>query len=201
MYLWRKLNEKQREELLEFRRFNDRPWHSPQHRENQNGRYLLTAACYEHRHIAGLNPKRLADFSERLLEVLEPHCQEIYAWCVLPNHYHALVLTRKLPEMLNHIGKLHGQTSFEWNDEENQRGRKVWFNCAETAMKSERHFWATLNYVHHNPVHHGYVKQWQGWPFSSGTAFLEKTGREETAKLWKEYPIFDYGKNWDAPDL
>lgn len=201
MYLWRKLNEKQRKELLEFRRFNDRPWHSPHHRESQNGRYLLTAACYEHRHHIGLHLQRLADFSERLLKALEISCDEIYAWCVLPNHYHVLVLTVKLPELLHHMGKLHGQTSFEWNGEENQRGRKVWFNCVETGMKSERHFWATLNYVHHNPVHHGYAKQWPDWPFSTGTAFLEKTGREETAKLWKEYPILDYGKDWDAPDL
>src|ERR1039457_1752053 len=105
MYLWRKLNEKQREELLEFRRFNARPWHSPQHRESQNGRYLLTAACFEHRHVVGLNPKRLADFSERLLKILETDCEGIYAWCVLANHYHALVLTRELPELLHHIGK------------------------------------------------------------------------------------------------
>jgi putative transposase len=201
MYLWRTLNEQQREELLEFRRFNARPWHSPQHQENQNGRYLLTAACFEHRHVIGLNPKRLVDFSERLLKVLETDCEEIYAWCVLPNHYHTLVLTVKLPELLHNIGKLHGRTSFEWNGEENERGRKVWFNCVETGMKSDRHFWATLNYVHHNPVHHGYVQRWQDWPFSSGAAFLEKTGHEQAAKLWKEYPLLDYGKDWDAPDM
>jgi len=201
MYLWRKLNERQREELLEFRRFNDRPWHSPQHLESQDGRYLLTAACFEHLHVVGSNPKRLADFSERLLEVLEIDCENIYAWCVLPNHYHALVLTGKLPDLLHNIGKLHGRTAFEWNGEENERGRKVWFSCVETRMKSERHFWATLNYVHHNPVHHGYVQQWQDWPFSSGAAFLEKTGHEQAAKLWKEYPVLDYGKDWDAPDL
>ena len=201
MYLWRKLNEKQREELLEFRRFNARPWHSPQHLECQNGRYLLTAACFEHRHVAGLNPKRLADFSERLLKVLEIDCEETYAWCVLPNHYHVLVLTGFLPELLHNVGKLHGRTAFEWNGEENQRGRKVWFNCVETGMKSDRHFWATLNYVHHNPVHHGYVRHWQDWPFSSGAAFLEKSGHEQAAKLWKEYPLLDYGKDWDAPDL
>jgi putative transposase len=201
MYLWRQLNAKQREELLEFRRFNNRPWHSPQHRESQNGRYLLTAACYEHRHIIGLNPKRLADFSERLLELLNADCEEIYAWCILPNHYHALVLTRKLPQLLHDIGELHGRTSFEWNGEDNMRGRKVWFNCAETGMKSDRHFWATLNYIHHNPVHHGYVRLWQDWPFSSGGAFLKEAGREQAAKLWNEYPILEYGQDWDAPDL
>jgi len=100
MYLWRKLTEGQRRELLAFRRSNRRPWHSPPHRVSQNGRYLLTAACYEHRHFIGETPKRLADFSSRLLKTLEIDSEEIYAWCVLPNHYHALILTRKLPVLL-----------------------------------------------------------------------------------------------------
>jgi putative transposase len=201
MYLWRKLNEKQREELLEFRRFNDRPWHSPRHQTVQNGRCLLTAACYEHRPIIGLNSKRLGDFSGRLLEILGTHCEEIHAWCVLPNHYHAVVLTRQLPEALQGIGRLHGRTAFDWNGEDNRRGRKVWFNCAETGMKSDRHFWATLNYVHHNPVHHGYVRRWQDWPFSSGGSFIEQCGHEQAEKIWREYPVGEYGKNWDPPEL
>jgi putative transposase len=201
MYLWRKLNEKQRAELLEFRRFNDCPWHSPPHVVSQNGRYLLTAACYEHHHVIGKTPERLADFSGRLLKNLEMYSEEIYAWCVLPNHYHALVLTRMLPELLRDIGRLHGRTSFVWNGDDGERGRKVWFNCVETGMKSDRHFWATLNYVHHNPVHHGYVRQWQDCPFSSGAACLEQAGRDAAAALWNEYPIGEYGGNWDAPDL
>jgi putative transposase len=201
MYLWRKLNDKQRSELLEFRRFNQRPWHSPLHYESLNGRYLLTAACYEHHAIAGRSPQRLAEFSTRLLEVLESNAERIFAWCVLPNHYHALILTRRLPELLKNIGNLHGQTSFAWNGEDNRRGRKVWYNCAETAMKSDRHFWATLNYVHHNPVHHGYVQLWPEWPFSSGGSFLREVGRERATELWKEYPIEDYGKKWDPKNL
>ena len=201
MYLWRKLSANQQAELLEFRRFNRRPWHSPLHFESQSGAYLLTGACYEHRHIIGTNPQRIAMFAEQFLTVLDAGCETVHAWCILPNHYHALVLTRKLPELLAEIGKLHGRTSFAWNGEDNSRGRKVWFNCAETGMKSERHFWATLNYFHHNPVHHGYVRQWQDWPFSSGAAFLEQAGHERATEIWKEYPIQDYGKNWDAADL
>ena len=176
MYLWRKLNEKQRTELLEFRQFHNRPWHSPAHVESQNGRYLLTSACYEHRPILGLNPRRLANFSERLLKTLELHSEQIYAWCVLPNHYHALILTRKLPELLETIGRLHGRTSFDWNGEDNERGRKVWFNCAETAMKSDRHFWATLNYVHHNPVRKGFVARAEDWRWSSAANYLTEKG-------------------------
>ena len=68
---------------------------------------------------------------------------------------------------LKALGQMHGRTSFEWNGEENTRGRQVWFNAVETAMKSERHFWATLNYIHHNPVKHGYVKRAIDWPHST----------------------------------
>ena len=201
MYLWRKLTDSQRQDLLGFRRFNSRPWHSPAHRVGESGRYLLTTACFEHLPVVGYSPERMAEFSEAWLKVLESFCDEINAWCVLPNHYHALVLTHQLPALLAETGRLHGRTSFQWNGEDNQRGRKVWFNCVETAMKSARHFFATLNYVHHNPVHHGYVRLWTEWPFSSAAAFLEQSGREQAERMWREYPVLDYGKDWDPPAL
>jgi len=68
-------------------------------------------------------------------------------------------------------------------------------------MKSDRHFWATSNYVRHNPVPHGYVQQWQDWPFSSGGSFIEQCGREQAEKIWREYPVGEHGKNRDPPEL
>lgn len=68
-------------------------------------------------------------------------------------------------------------------------------------MRSDRHFWATVNYVHHNPVHHGYVLLWTDWPWSSARDYLREVGREEAARAWQAYPVKDYGKGWDAPEL
>ena len=65
-------------------------------------------------------------------------------------------------------------------------------------MKSERHFWVTLNYVHHNPIHHGYVERWQDWPWSSASDFLDRIGAQQALDIWREYPILDYGKKWDV---
>ena len=48
-----------------------------------------------------------------------------------------------------------------------------------------------------NPVHHGYVKLWTEWPWSSAAEYLERTGRAEAEQVWKEYPILDYGRKWD----
>lgn len=68
-------------------------------------------------------------------------------------------------------------------------------------MRTDSHFWATLNYVHHNPVRHGYVQHWQDWIFSSALDYLAEIGHVEALKIWKEYPLLDYGKGWDDPCL
>lgn len=68
-------------------------------------------------------------------------------------------------------------------------------------MRSERHFLATLNYVHHNAVRHGYVAAWTEWPWSSASEYLEKTGRVEAERVWREFPILGYGEKWDDPAL
>jgi putative transposase len=64
-------------------------------------------------------------------------------------------------------------------------------------MRSEAHFWATLNYVHHNAVKHGYVAKWTDWPWTSTHDYLREKGRDEAALIWKAYPLGDYGTGWD----
>ena len=58
-----------------------------------------------------------------------------------------------------------------------------------------------VNYVHHNPVHHGYVQHWTDWPWSSAAEFLKQVGRDRAVALWKQYPILDYGKKWDMGEV
>jgi putative transposase len=96
---------------------------------------------------------------------------------------------------------MHGTLSFQWNGEEQTRGRQVWCGAVERFMRNERHFWATMNYVHNNPVHHGYVDRWQDWPYSSAREYLEQVGQDEAARIWKRFPILGYGKNWDDQHL
>jgi len=136
-----------------------------------------------------------------LLERIGENNSTVFAWCVLPNHFHLLIETDDLPHLKKEIGKLHGKTSYEWNQEKNQVGRTVWYRCADRKIRNERHYWATINYIHNNPVHHGYVPNWTDWPFSSAADFIAQTGREKAISIWRDYPVLDYGKGWDDPDL
>ena len=54
-------------------------------------RFLISAACYEHRHYIGHSPERMGAFARDLLAVFASHASQAFAWCVLPNHYHALL--------------------------------------------------------------------------------------------------------------
>ena len=198
MYDWRKITTHERQKLLRIRHARKLPWHSPPHFDFAgNHCYLISSACYEHAHLIGQNPQRMTDCERETLAVFRCFCLSLYAWCILPNHYHALVKTDRIKALRQALGRYHGRSSFQWNVEDNCRGRKVWHNCFERRIKSERHFWATLNYVHHNPVKHGYVDRWQDWPWSSAREFLEHEGRQRAIELWEKYPLLDYGNKWD----
>jgi putative transposase len=54
-----------------------------------------------------------------------------------------------------------------------------------------------MNYIHHNPVKHGYVDNWSDWLWSSAAQFLERVGRQRALEIWRKFPILDYGKKWD----
>jgi hypothetical protein len=54
-----------------------------------------------------------------------------------------------------------------------------------------------MNYVLNNAVHHGYAEKWGDWIWSNATEYLEGVGKEEAARIWKEYPILGYGEKWD----
>lgn len=192
------MSEADRKFVLKGRKIRRFPWHSPPHFEYDGElRFLITAACFEHEHIIGKSADRMSECESKILEICHEFGSELFAWCVLPNHYHILILTDRINEFLTALGKFHGSSSHRWNGEDDIRGRKVWFRAVERSMRSERHFYATLNYVHNNPVKHGYVKKWQDWPYSSATEYLEKVGREKASLIWNEFPVLDYGNEWD----
>jgi len=198
MYQWRKLTDEQRRAILASRRKNLRPWHSPPHFESAGQQcFHLSAACYEHRPTIGTAPSRMEDFESKLIELFSTEGCMLHAWCVLPNHWHALVRIDDLKEIIKEIGRLHGRVSFLWNGEDAERGRKCWHRCLDRRIRSDRHHYVAMNYIHHNPVKHGYVERWEDWPYSSANGFIAEAGRAAALKQWQEYPVLDMGKGWD----
>ena len=202
MYRWRRWSPQERQQILKERRDRGNPDHSPLHIASETTTYyMITAACFEHQPIIGVSDQRLADFSFDLCSLLNENARQLFSWVVLPNHYHVLVDSIDILALLKLVGRLHGRSSYEWNRESGMRGRRVWCNACETMMKSDRHFYASVNYVLNNPVHHGYCEKWTDWPFSNASEYLEQVGRDVALARWRSYPLYDYGASWDPSEL
>ena len=159
MYTYRTLTPAEQEAVVAQRQQRGFPWHGPPHPEEPGAYRIVTATCYEHHHILN-TARRLEWFEQELLNTLRELGTPCAAWCVLSNHYHILVQIADMRLFSRTLGQLHGRSSFLFNQEDNCRGRKVWYRCQDRCMRSEAHFYTSLNYVHNNPVKHGYVDKW-----------------------------------------
>jgi putative transposase len=196
MYEYRKLTPEQRAELVKQRLAQGDPPHSPPHPVRDQPFYLLTATCYEHvRHMQ--SQRRRQQVLDALLEQFITTGMEIHAWAILPNHYHLLVHVTGFDALGGIFRLVHGPTARQWNLEDDTLGRKVWYRFADRAIRSERHYYTTLNYIHYNPVKHGWVKSPYDWAESSVHWYLAHYGREWLRDLWTRYPVRDYGRGWD----
>jgi putative transposase len=197
MYDYRRMTTEERTATVAHRRARGFPLHKPPHFPRELGWYLVTAATYEHRPYFGAT-NELRALETRLLEAFASANIPCAGWVVLPNHYHALIHTNDLNRVGNAIGPIHGRSSRYVNSRDKTPGRRVWYKFNDRRMRSERHFWASLHYVAHNPVKHGYVDRLSAWPWSCVHELIEEYGSEWLRNLIDEYPLADYGDKWDV---
>ena len=196
MYDYRRMSPEERAAVVSERKTRGWPWHSPPHFEDQEDLFHLSAACYEHREILG-TPARLGEFADILVPGLDRDLDvAVHAWVVLPSHYH-LLLTVNLDAFRLWIARLHNGKSTQWNREDRTPGRREWYRFSDRKIRSEGHYYASLNYIHANPVKHGYVEKANYWPWSSLPKYLEEFGPNVLDDWEKRYPVFDYGRGWD----
>lgn len=197
-YEYRKLSPKEREEIVRYRSEKGYPLHAPPHPFRDTGAYLISAANFEHK-AAVKSPQRRTEFETRLLNSIKEITDDLIAWVVLPNHYHVLINVRSLDAVSAALKHLHGTTSREWNIEDGLTGkRRVWYKFVDTYIRNDAHLHTAFNYIHYNPVKHGYASDPYEWPWSSLSIYYDDKGREWLREHWQMYtPPVDFGKGWD----
>jgi putative transposase len=197
-YEYRKLAPQEREEVVEFRKQRGYPLHAPPHPYRKNGTYLITAANFEHVSVM-LLPERRAEFQELLLNAFHEIEAEIVGWVILPNHYHILASVESLNVVSDSLRLLHGRTSYDWNLKDGlQKKRQVWYKFSDRMMRDEKQLNQTLNYIHYNPVKHGWVESVFAWEWSSIFMYENERGRDWLREQWKKHgPPANFGNDWD----
>ncbi len=168
-----------------------KPSHHPPHIYLDDTWYIITSSAYQCRRL--FRPHSHKEFiRDRLKELAAEFGLKFAAWVILDNHYHILVKSKVATELSRFFARLHGRASFELNRRDNARGRQVWHNYWDTCIRSEKDYWTRFNYIHHNPVKHGYVKRMEDWEFSSYRYYMEHKGAEWLADIAFRNPIVDY---------
>ena len=136
-----------------------RDWpHSPVHRLNAGGAYMVTSGTYGKVPFFG-SAERLSLLRDALLQLALKHDWSLQAWAVFSNHYHFVALSLTKAETLRaYVRHPHSQTAREVNRLDNTSGRKVWFEYWDTQLTYQKSYLARLSYVHRNAVHHGLVR-------------------------------------------
>ena len=132
---------------------------------------------------------------------------ETYAWCLLKNHFHFLVRIKDKPEIekitinkgdsnnprvldpARQFGHLFNAYTQAINKKYNRTGCLFESTFERKLVTSDRYFQKLIYYIHHNPVHHGFVDNMMEYPWSS---YLTVTSPKPT-QLNKDTVIKIYG--------
>jgi putative transposase len=103
--------------------------------------------------------------------LMQTHTQ-VWAWCLMSNHFH-LLLVPTTPEGM--AKALHGVTlrfAQHFNGKYHRCGR-LWQNrYYSTPLDPKTHLWTVARYIERNPVRAGIVRQAEDWRWSSARGHI-----------------------------
>ena len=115
-----------------------------------------------------------------------PEVCATFAYCLMPNHIHFLVRVHpetQLVQQSRYKGNLHAHVMQRWGSLLNsyaktfnntyKRKGALWVRPVKRfLLPTEPYITNVINYIHHNPVRHGFTSAPADWPYSSFGALL-----------------------------
>jgi len=173
---------------------DNRNIHRPPHIYKDDILYFITARTIKKEKFFNAKEKKKI-LEKTLKEILERYCCDCFALAILDNHYHIIIKIKNGDDLKLFIKDLHSLSSQRLNKLEDKKGRKIWFQYWDHCIRNEKDFFLHFNYIHHNPVKHGYIKTQEevlNYEFCSYKDWMNKKGAEWLASSFERYPIKDF---------
>ncbi|MCZ6690826.1 MAG: transposase [Planctomycetota bacterium] len=100
---------------------------------------------------------------------------EIWAYCLMPNHVHLIVVPREKHSLWRGIGCAHWEYAKMINERNGWTG-SLWQDRFSSFPMDEPYLLAATRYVLRNPVVADLVENAEDWPYSSARIHLEGNG-------------------------
>jgi putative transposase len=136
-------------------------------------------------------------FENVLLEAHQRHSIEIFAWCIMSNHWHFVVRPRRDGDLSRFFGFLTLTHAARWEAAHDAVGMgHVYQGRFKNFMiQEDGHLLTVLRYVERNPLRAEAVARAEDWRWSSLHVRLH--GPEKLGRLLSDWPI-DRPRNWTA---
>lgn len=118
---------------------------------------------------------------------------EIWAYCLMPNHVHLVVVPHRGDSLARLCRNAHSKYAYRVNKRENWQGH-LWQERFHSFPMDEEHLLATVRYVEMNPVRAGLCQSPMDWPWSSVHAHQQG----ENDLLVNVIPMLRRVDNWSA---
>lgn len=144
---------------------------------------LTCQGGFYHLYNRGLNkqkifhhPKDYEKLLNKLYSLLLAGDWIIYAYCLIPNHYHLLVEERKTP-IAKLIGRLFTSYGVYFNKKYQRHGPLFSDRFKSKIIQKDSYFLEVSRYIHLNPVEAKLVKNPEDYPYSSLGEYTGKITR------------------------
>jgi len=141
-----------------------------------------------------LEDKGRESFLDLLSDITRLWKVEIYAYCLMNNHYHLLLSTPAvgLARAMRHLDGIYTQ---KFNRVHHRDGPLFRGRYKAILIDAEAYFLSVLRYIHRNPVGAGSVRDMDRYRWSSHWGYLNRSGVGLVSDLPKS-TNFDNGGSW-----
>ncbi len=130
-------------------------------------------------------------YLELLAEWSDKAGTAVWAYCLMPNHVHLILVPSEQDGLRGALGETHRRYSRLINHREGWRGH-LWQERFHSFPMDEAHLLACARYVELNPVRAKLAKRPEGWKWSSAAAHLD--GADDGLAVVK--PLLDLAPDW-----
>lgn len=145
---------------------------------SRTSRNNMGNSSFFHIMVQGINKEYIFETQknkEKYLKLIYRNNQdvEIIAYCIMDNHSHILVQTEEIQNIQSWMKKTNTSYAIFYNKENNRVGYVFRERYKAQPIKSEKHLFLALEYIHNNPVKAGICKK-DEYEFSSYTKIYQK---------------------------
>lgn len=106
------------------------------------------------------------EYLNLIRDTCRQHGVEIWAYCLMDNHVHLLVVPRKVGSLALGVGRAHRAHAVRVNLRRKLQGH-LWSQRYYSTPLDEHHLWAAARYIERNPIRAGLVQRAEDYPWSS----------------------------------